>query len=132
MMKQKGQSAVELALIVPIFFTMCFGMIYGGMLFMDYLSINNSARAIARANSLSDATNRITLKESFEQKKGDYFYQMTKLYTATPEIIIGDDVTVTVELTLNSDGLPGVLSRIKFPPEKLNAVTVVMPIEKTD
>ena len=130
-MKQKGQSAVELAVLLPIFFTMCLGMIYGGMLFMDYLSLNNSARGIARAISLSDSANRDTLKDSFERKNSDYYNQITKLYTAVPQITFPDENIVKVEmnLELNKNEIPAILAAINFPPEKLKAFTVVMPIE---
>ena len=37
MHRQKGQTLVEFALLVPLFFAMCFGMIYGGIMFLDYL-----------------------------------------------------------------------------------------------
>lgn len=132
MNRQKGQSAVELALILPLFFTMCFAMIYGGMVFMDYLSLNNSARDIARQISLTaDATKQAELETKFESKNPDYFRQATTLYTATPVVDVNREtsyVKVKIDLTLNAN-LPGVLTTLKFPPKTLNPIEIVMPLE---
>lgn len=45
---QKGQSIVEFAIVLPFFFLLLFGVIYFGMLFSDYISLNNAARSSAR------------------------------------------------------------------------------------
>lgn len=133
MSRQKGQSLVEFALIVPIFFLMCFAMIYGGMLFMDYLQWNNAARGVARAISLAQSDEqRETIAADFENHNSVYIKQLTKLYKANPKIskpIGPNNVTVEVDLTLNSKDLPLVLNLLKFPPQKLNPVKIIMPIE---
>ena len=70
MRRRKGQSAVEFALMAPIIFLMIFGMIYGGIMFMDYLNFNNQARAIAREVSLaSTEKERQNLKKKYEEFK---------------------------------------------------------------
>ena len=130
MNKQKGQALVEFALIIPLFFMMCFAMIYGGMLFMDYLQFNNAARGVARAISVAEESNRSTLKDDFESHSGSYYNQLTKLYTATPNVVPeSDKVTVTINLTLNEEGVPKILSLINFPPKKLKPIEIVMPLE---
>lgn len=48
MRKQQGQSAVEFALMAPIIFMMIFGMIYGGIMFMQYMHYSNAVRTAAR------------------------------------------------------------------------------------
>ncbi|MBQ6297314.1 MAG: pilus assembly protein [Selenomonadaceae bacterium] len=48
MRKQHGQSAVEFALMAPIIFMMIFGMIYGGIMFMQYMHYSNAVRTAAR------------------------------------------------------------------------------------
>ncbi len=58
MKRQRGQSAVEFALMAPIVFGIIFAMIYGGIMFMDYLNYNNYARTIAREVSLASADKR--------------------------------------------------------------------------
>ena len=131
MNKQKGQSVVEFAFIVPIFFMMCFGMVYGGILFMDYIQFNNAARGVAREIALTtNANDRNRLKNDFEQHKGEYFNQLTKLYEPTPKVTVeSDSITVEISLIRNDEDLPRMFTALNFPPEKLNPITVVMPVE---
>lgn len=133
MNRQKGQSAVELALILPLFFAMCFGMIYGAIMFLDYLQFNNAARDVAREIAMTDSDNRARLKAEFENLTSEHINQLTNLYTAKPSVNINTDannVTVEVDLILNEDSLPKILSWINFPPKTLKAVRIVMPLEK--
>ena len=59
---------------------MVFGMIYGGMMFMDYLSLNNSAYKVARDISLTETeTEQLEIKNKFENKNPDYVQQRRKL-----------------------------------------------------
>lgn len=134
MRKQKGQSLVEFAFIVPLFFAMCFGMIYGGLMFMDYLQYNNAARGVARAISLNTSLEvRNKLKTDFENKTSEYINPLTHLYIVkdgNSKVDIGtNDVKVEINLTLNEDGLPAVLDWINFPPKTLKPVKIVMPLE---
>ena len=131
MKSQKGQATVEFAFVVSFFFMMCFGMIYGGILFMDYLQYNNAARMVARVIAIEpNSDKRTEIATDFKDKNSKYINPLTKLYSATPDVEIKtDDVTVTIKLTLNEEGLLGILSRINFPPKNLTAVKVVMPLE---
>ncbi len=131
MSRQKGQSLIEFALIIPFFFAMCFGMIYGGIMFLDYLQYNNASRAVARDISLTTTQNdRDRMKADFENKSSERINQLTNLYTATPKVDIStNDVTVTVELERNEEDLPAVLNWINFPPKNLNPIKIVMPLE---
>lgn len=131
MKNQKGQAAVEFAFVAVLFFTMCFGMIYGGIAFMDYLQYNNAARAVARVIAIeTDSSQREKLANDFKNNKSDYINQLTNLYTANPEVeISSNDVTVTVELTLSPEGFPALLSNVGFPPKKLTAAKIIMPLE---
>lgn len=45
---ERGSTAVEFALIFPIFLAVCFGTISGGVLFSDKLAITQGAREAAR------------------------------------------------------------------------------------
>lgn len=68
MRRQRGQSAVEFALMAPVVFLLIFGMIYGGIMFMDYLNFNNYARIIAREVSLaSTEKDRQALKDKYNK-----------------------------------------------------------------
>lgn len=131
MSREKGQSLIEFALIIPFFFAMCFGMIYGGIMFLDYLQYNNASRAVARMISLTtDGEKRNDFATDFENNTSEYIHQLKNLYTATPKVDIStNDVTVTVELERNEEDLPAVLNWINFPPKNLNPIKIVMPLE---
>lgn len=132
MYKQKGQSMIEFALILPFFFTMCFGMIYGGIMFMDYLQFNNAARAVSRTISLAEnSEQRETIAKDFEQNNSKYVNQLTTLYTANLKVSrpITNKVTIIIELTRNDEDFPGILTYYNFPPKKLKPIKMVMPLE---
>lgn len=136
MKRQKGQSLVEFALVIPFFFVMCFGMIYGGVLFMDYIQYNNAARGVARAISLTtNAEERAKLKNDFEKKTSEYINPLTHLYIVkdgNSKVDIGtNDVEVEITLTLNENGLPAIFDWLKFPPKTLQPVKIIMPLEKS-
>jgi Flp pilus assembly protein TadG len=44
----RGQTAVEFALIAPILLTLLLGIVQGGIAFHDYLAVTDAARAAAR------------------------------------------------------------------------------------
>lgn len=46
--KQKGQSIIEFALVLPLFLLLVFGLFYIGMFFADYLTLSSIARSSAR------------------------------------------------------------------------------------
>jgi Flp pilus assembly protein TadG len=48
MKKEKGQSLVEFALVIPFFLFLVFAIIYAGMLFHDYSTLTGIARSAAR------------------------------------------------------------------------------------
>ena len=72
MKRQKGQSAVEFALMAPIVFTLILGMVYGGVMFMDYLNFNNQARTIAREISLATPSDRTALMDKYNKYTDEF------------------------------------------------------------
>ena len=138
MSKQKGQSLVEFAFILPGLLFIFLGLVYGGILFMDYIQYNNAARAIAR-----DATFAKTEEMSEDALEKKYFNPLTSLYQAKiKEIKPLDDgtaVKVTITLTRKEDlKLFSLLTsdsenekdKIEFPPRKLKDIVYIMPIEQ--
>ena len=140
MTKQRGQSVIEFALIAPVFFLMCFGMIYAGILFMDYLNYNNAARSLARVASIEGAEKAIS-------DKNQYITPLTDLYVIAndDDIYIGPpkndngtvieatkdtDIEVIIQLKLKAD-LPRILVDVGFPPEELKPIKYVMKRETT-
>ena len=133
MFRQKGQTAVEFAIIAPIFFLICFAAIYAGITFMDYFNYNNYARMAARQISLADDKSEMISKVIDKYKPEDD--QSDSLYSKTFNAKIETDETnveeVVVEVTfeLNKKGIPSILVEYGFPPEEFNIV-YKMPLEK--
>ncbi len=140
--KQKGQAAVEFAFIAALFMCIVLGMIYGGILFMDYLQYNNDARAIAREVAFMKDENFTDNKLTAEKTKelaDRYFKNRTDMYTATLappekkiEIISEDEKipSIQVEISFKLNGTWGLSNMIGFPPKSLNPIVYIMPIEK--
>ncbi len=114
------------------------GMIYGGILFMDYLQYNNGARAIARAAAFNSATTFDEAQKAAWEK--EFFHPITNLYTAKLENVTKDlkdkdegedskqgEVTVTINLHLTKS--MGLSDFIGFPPDDLKPIKYTMPIE---
>lgn len=134
MFKQKGQAMVEFALIVPFLIFLFVALVYGGILFMDYIQYNNAARAIARAVAFNASESES--KEALAEK---YFNSLTSLYTPTlesPKKITDPttnklkEVKVTIKLTRAVN--LGLFDRIHFPPQELTPIVYIMPVEKND
>ena len=114
---QKGQSIVEFALVLPLFFLLLWGFIYLGMFFADYLMLNDVARSCAREASLIQAS---TLKGNAQANNLQEKYrtecekrQNTTLYQK-PTIAIteekaqkgGTNVLVMITESLEGDSGP--------------------------
>ena len=131
MSKQKGQSMVEFAFILPGLIFIFLGLVYGGILFMDYIQYNNAARAIARAAAFSKSEN---VSEGDLEKK--YFNPLTSLYQPTLAPIVykkdNDNVIkeVEVKITFERKIKLGFFETIGFPPQKLKDIVYIMPIEQ--
>lgn len=58
MIRQRGQSALEFALMSPLILLIIFGAIYGGGMFIQFMNYSNEARAIAREVAVANTTDR--------------------------------------------------------------------------
>lgn len=111
MKRQRGQSAVEFALISPIIFLLIFAAIYGGAMFIQFMNLSNEARTIARQIAITaNATEQNKLKADYEEA----WHEFAGLYKINMDItgvdkdgnVINDvsnssvvDVVVTVNFT---------------------------------
>lgn len=137
MKRQRGQAMVEFALMFPLMALMIFGMIYGAIIFMEYLDFSNGARTIARNIAVlenEDKREDLILRYGFEKK-------FTRFYTATRTIEytydINDleeedpiDIVVKVTFTRNNKDLPWILYKVGFPPETIKPIEYHMKLEK--
>ena len=159
MQRQRGQSAVEFALIAPIIFMMIFGMIYGGFMFMEYMHYSNQVRTVARQIAVTDKSER-TKDEFITRYKNELTkiyteYHMPKMYAPTVEIgssiteekdgekIISrtfndfkgeniNEVVVEVSFSMNENvynSLPNILKLLEFPPRTIKTLQYHMKLE---
>ena len=140
MKRQRGQSMVEFALMAPIVFMMIFGMIYGGIMFMQYMHFSNFVRTAARQIAVSgNTTSRQAIIDDYKQNVVKIYndYNMPDMYTPTvkfndDDIISDDDVDVVVTVTfVRKASLPVILDRLDFPPQTIKALQYHMKLEGT-
>ena len=103
--KNKGQSLVEFALVVPFFLFLLFAIIYGGMLFHDYSTLPGIARSAAREAAIVTGTDYSGIISFYEQQSRN---TLTTLYTLT------QDSPISIDNEAQSDGSTGVRVRIKM------------------
>ena len=134
MNKRRGQSVVEFALVIPLFALFLFGLIYGGIMFLQWLNMSNDSRAEARRYA-------VMTKEQLEQetfpKTVTGAERFGSFYTVTQKIWIENDsstskpkdVVVSIELERDNKDLPNILRWMNWPPEKLKPLEYRMKLE---
>ena len=134
MNRRRGQSVVEFALVIPLFALFLFGLIYGGIMFLQWLNMSNDSRAEARRYA-------VMTKEQLEQETFPKTVTGEKrfgsFYTVTQKIWIENDsstskpkdVVVSIELERDNKDLPNVLRWMNWPPEKLKPLEYRMKLE---
>lgn len=137
MQRQRGQSAVEFALMAPIIFFMIFGMIFGGIMFMEYMHYSNAVRTAARQVAVTEESKRDDVAEK-QQKWLEELWEKevtVKLYKPTPKITFepnsdakSTDVVVNVTF-VRSDNIPRILYALDFPPKTIKTLQYHMKLE---
>ena len=96
---QRGQSAVEFALISPIIFLFIFAAIYGGAMFIQFMNLSNEARTIARQIAVtSDETKASELESKYETA----WHEFAGLYKINMSIIAVDKDDLAVDINDSS------------------------------
>lgn len=146
MKRQRGQSMVEFAFIAPIVFLMIFGMIYGGIMFMEYMHYSNAVRTAARQIAVvTDDTKREKMRAYQQNWLKDLWRNevSVKLYEPTPQITIEENYEeddtekknlvsrdVVIKVTFErSDDIPYILYKLQFPPKYIKAIEYRMRVE---
>jgi len=126
MRRQQGQSAVEFALMAPMIFLMIFGLIYSGIMFMEYMHYSNAVRKAARVVALDKTTReqeQAWLREIWKEEVS------VTLYEPDPKIIADNgDIVVTVTF-VRVGSLPVILHMLDFPPSEIKALNYRMKAE---
>lgn len=135
MKKQRGQTLVEFALMAPMIFLLVFAMIYGGVMFMDYLNFCNEARTLARRIAVASTADRAELMETYNTDTGKEFTRFYKVNMKagynydTKDASKPVDAVVTVTFKRDNTDLPWVVYKIGFPPENFK-IEYSMKLEK--
>ena len=139
--RQRGQSAVEFALMAPIVFMMIFGLIWSGIMFMEYMHYSNAVRTAAREIAVSNDTEdtidkkKKWLEELYEKEISVKFYKPTVNITqeTDTEDSTKKDVVVQVEFYMEDgayNSLPYILREwIYFPPRSIKTLNYRMKME---
>ncbi len=150
--RQRGQSAVEFALMAPIVFMMIFGLIWSGIMFMEYMHYSNAIRTATREIAVSTETKEsrdelISRKEQWllnlwKEEVSIPFYEPMQATVKDEEgnestiPIIQEkdgDVIITIAFTVPDATyatLPNVLKEwIHFPPKTIRTMQYRMKSE---
>ena len=134
--RQKGQSIVEFAIVLPFLLLIVLGIMYSGFLYSDYEAINDLARMAARDASLMTAEAYKKTTDSgaaakfseLEAKYGEvglpnnlYVLREVNIEYKPDQRIV---VTVTAELNPDSSSLSGAFSNFLGRGSVLDTLTV--------
>ena len=120
MKKQKGQSIVEFALMMPLVLLCILGLIYGGFTYADYLQYNNAVRDAARDIAVQEDKRQSIvdgLNSNSPAVVDKYVNPLPSPYKATFHADLNTDyvtVWVTFQRTNNVVVLPETLSTRPF------------------
>ena len=78
---ERGASAVEFALVVPLLIMLLFGIISTGLVFSDHLSATNAAREGARYGAAADITNSSTWATSVKDRVKEVYFNGAETVT---------------------------------------------------
>ena len=150
MKNQRGQSVVEFAFVIPLFILLLFGLIYGGIMFLQYFNLCNDARAEARriavmtpalrntyfgaANESQYPTEANPKIVTNDKRFGTFYSVQQKIWVTTTEPdaegkTTPEDVIVRVEFNRNNDDLPRILTLFNWPPKEF-VMSYRMQIER--
>ena len=151
-MRQRGQSLVEFAFVLPMFALFLFGLIYGGIMFLQYFNLSNESRAEARRIAVMTANQRNNYFAATEdnypnslmtakvienpERFGKFYAVQQKIWVeyGTDENGVPEPVDVIVRVEFNrddNDDLPFVLSGYQWPPLTF-AMEYRMQLERDD
>src|ERR687896_591568 len=92
---ERGQTATELALVLPVFCLLLFGVIQFGILFNNYVTVTDAARAGARKVAVSRHDGSpCSLAEEAVRKSAGGLDQSKLTYTCSSTWQPGADVTI--------------------------------------
>ena len=109
--RQRGQAAVETALLLPILVILLFGIIMSGFTFYAFIQVSNAAREGARAGSLyriTQAVSGLDLPQTVRQAIYDPGTGSSALGFLSPtgsSFNVTSDVSVPTPVDVDGDGI---------------------------
>jgi Flp pilus assembly protein TadG len=93
--EEKGQTATEFALVLPVFCVLLFGIIQFGIIFNNYVTVTDAVRAGARKAAVSRLeSNPCGVAETAVRKAAGGLNQSQLAYSCASSWQPGTDVTV--------------------------------------
>jgi Flp pilus assembly protein TadG len=113
---QRGQTAVEFALVLPLLMLILLAILQFGILFRDYLAVTDAVRAGARkaAVSRSAPSPNTACETAVKNAAGDLNVADDLLVTCTSTWNAGEDVTVLATYPFEIDVLGLVVKSGRF------------------
>ena len=103
----RGTALIEFVIIMPLFFLMLFGMLYGGIMLHDYNGLNELTRAAARAGAIEQTDDGNKAEEDNTESPTKKVARVKKFITdngnnylllyAVNTIVVNDTVKINEE-----------------------------------
>lgn len=103
----RGSALIEFVIIMPLFFLMLFGMLYGGIMLHDYNGLNELTRAAARAGAIEQTDDGNKAEEDNTESPTKKVARVKKFITdngnnylllyAVNTIVVNDTVKINEE-----------------------------------
>ena len=104
---KRGTAIIEFVIIMPLFFLMLFGMLYGGIMLHDYNGLNELTRAAARAGAIEQTDDGNKAEEDNTESPTKKVARVKKFITdngnnylllyAVNTIVVNDTVKINAE-----------------------------------
>ena len=119
----RGSAIIEFVIIMPLFFLMLFGMLYGGIMLHDYSGLNELTRAAARAGAIEQTddgnkaeedntespTKKVARVKRFITDNGNNYlllYAVAKIEVKDTEKINAEDAIIVSVSANRTDDIP--------------------------
>lgn len=135
----RGTALIEFVIIMPLFFLMLFGMLYGGIMLHDYNGLNELTRAAARAGAIEQTddgnkvdeenTKKVARVKKFITDNGNNYLLLYAVAENTIEVEkINEEDAIIVSVSANrTDDIPLIVEDLL--PETISS-SMSMRIEK--
>ena len=142
----RGTAIIEFVIIMPLFFLMLFGMLYGGIMLHDYSGLNELTRAAARAGAIEQtddseaenpeaeesSTKKVARVKKFITDNGNNYFLLYSVdnntITVTDDQKINEEDAIIVSVSANrTDDIPLIVNDLL--PETISS-SMSMRIEK--